>query len=431
MDYGTDTIIPRLNPGQKVELPLKAVLNNRILGVTEDTPIQAEFTLTYFDNGKEEVISRALPLRVYSRNAIIWDRPERIATFITLNDTPVKDFQRQVMAQAGAGPSGTKNLNRALRSAIVLWNAIGEAGLKYEPSPNSPFETISQDPTFPVDYTQFPRETLKHRGGQCDDLATLFSSLLEAAAVKTALLDYPGHMAIMFDTGVNDPALVGLPESEMILYQDTYWIPFEPTVVGASFLDSHRKAIAAYKEMKKKGKVSIIDPRTAWATFEPATMPPTDWTPDVPKAADVSRRSDLDLAQYARQRYTFLRDMFKEMLAQNGSNAEAIVGLGILEMENGNMDKAEGEFAKALAVDPGDSAAMNNLGSISFLAGHYEKARTWFSKATDKDSQDPGIWLNLAKASAKLKDPAKVKLYGNKAVELDPNMEPAVQALLR
>ena len=67
-----------------------------MLDITEDTPIQAEFTLTYFESGKQQTVSLTKPLRLYSRNAITWQDPQRIANFVTRKDPPVRDFVRGV-----------------------------------------------------------------------------------------------------------------------------------------------------------------------------------------------------------------------------------------------------------------------------------------------------------------------------------------------
>ena len=74
--------IKKLDPRESVEIPLIATLNNKILEVSEDTPVQAEFTLTYFENGKQATVSLTKPLRVYSRNAITWEDPQRIADLV-------------------------------------------------------------------------------------------------------------------------------------------------------------------------------------------------------------------------------------------------------------------------------------------------------------------------------------------------------------
>jgi len=47
-----------------------------------------------------------------------------------------------------------------------------------------------------------PRETLRLRTGDCDDLAVLYAALLENVGIDTALVDVGDHVLTMFDTGL-------------------------------------------------------------------------------------------------------------------------------------------------------------------------------------------------------------------------------------
>jgi len=65
--------------------------------------------------------------------------------------------------------------------------------------------TYIADPRASAEYVQFPEQTLELRGGDCDDLSVLYSSLLESAGVETALVDYRSpdeirHVNVMFNT---------------------------------------------------------------------------------------------------------------------------------------------------------------------------------------------------------------------------------------
>ncbi|MDE2237366.1 MAG: NHL repeat-containing protein, partial [Elusimicrobia bacterium] len=210
MDFGYDTVIKTLAPEAAVRVPLMATLNNKILEVSEDTPIQAQLTLTYFENGQERQVSLAKPLRVYSRNAIRWDDPRRVAAFITPMDPPIVEFARA--AESVAASSAPLNAN--VLTALRLWDSLSDYGVGFFANPDNPYEKLSEDPNFPVDYTQFPRETLKRKSGQCDDLTTLLISLLGASDVRAVVADYPGHMALMFDTGADEVEDVGLPPDQ-------------------------------------------------------------------------------------------------------------------------------------------------------------------------------------------------------------------------
>lgn len=64
----------------------------------------------------------------------------------------------------------------------------------------------ASDPRASAGYVQFPHETMELKGGDCDDLSVLYSSLLESIGIQTALIDYKpkdgniGHVNLMFNT---------------------------------------------------------------------------------------------------------------------------------------------------------------------------------------------------------------------------------------
>ncbi len=430
MDFGYDTEIKTLGPSQSVEVPLIATLNNKILEVSEDTPVQAEISLTYFEEGKAQKVSLTKPLRIYSRNAITWDEPRRIANFITPKDPPVLEFGRDVLRDPPAAAESAV-LNSSLLTALHVWDALSESGVKYLTNPSNPYEAVSEDPNFPVDYTRFPRETLKGRTGQCSDLVTLFSSILEGQRVRTALLDYPGHVALMFDTGETEAADAGLPEEFLIRHEDTLWVPLEATLVGKPFPEALRQAARAYKAENEKGKVKIIDIRGAWKDFEPATLPSGESAPALPAADALRARAQEEIRALAKERYSFIKKSLDARLKDNPKDAEARVQLGLLEHEHGRKDAARGQFMAALESAPKDAAALNNLGNLDFLAGDFSGARAQYLKASEADPGDPAIWLNLARASLKLKDTAKAKEFGDRAVSLDSVLAPVVDELFR
>jgi DNA-binding beta-propeller fold protein YncE/tetratricopeptide (TPR) repeat protein len=429
MDFGYDTEIKRLDPQQSVEVPVIATLNNRVLEVSEDTPVQAEFTLTYFESGKSQTVSLTRPLRVYSRNAITWEDPSRIANFITPKDPPVRDFQSEALRDR---PRSAKSdfLNRNLVTALHIWDALSEAGVQFQSNPNNPYEALREDPNFPVDYSQFPRDTLKRKSGQCDDLATLIVSMLYGANVRAVILDYPGHMALMFDTESSDPLEIGLPESGLISYEGTYWVPLEATLAGKPFPEAYRKALYAYNTEQEKGRVRVTDPRRAWATYEPATLPESGWTAEVPKAEARQKRFDEEAGALAADRNQFLKKHYEAMAKAEGQAVEAHVQLGLLAYQQGDHPAAAAEFDKALAIDPSNAAALNDLGGLIFWAGDDARAHEQFLKAAAADPEDADIWLNLVKTAVRLQARAKAEEYGRKAAALEPDLGPVVKNLL-
>jgi len=429
MDFGFDTEIKKLDPKQTVEIPLIATLNNKILDVAEDTPIQAEFAMNYFENGESRTVSLTKPLRLYSRNAITWDDPRKIANFITYKDEPVKNFKAVVATDFKNRKAAALNAN--VVKAMKLWNALAEYGVKFAANPANPFEQAHDDPNFPVDYTQYPRETLKRKSGQCSDLTSLYAALLVDNEVGVAILDYPGHMTLMFDTGAEDALEAGLASDLLVEYEGTMWAPIEVTYVGKPFYEALSKGAYAYKAESEKGKVKVIDVDKTFAEYEAVTMPKPESLPILPEAAALERRYDDQVNVLSKDRYQFLKKYYEDLIKKGGKDADAQLQLGIVEYQFGNREAAVTEFNKVLALDPKNASALNNLGSVAFMDGDFVEAEKRFLQSSEADPEDANTWLNLLKTSAKGKKAEAAREYGAKAAALAPGYKPYVDNLVK
>ena len=430
MDFGYDIKIKKLDAHGSILIPLIATLNNKILEVTEETPIQANLTLTYFKKDQSQEVSLTEPLHVYSRNAITWQNPERIANFITPNDTPVLDFQRAVLNGTHLS-SRAEALNSNVIIAMRLWEALGALGVQYVENPRDSFEKVSKDPAFPIDYAQFPRETLKRKSGQCDDLTALFISMLDASNVRTAIIDYPGHMTFMIDTGADSWTDAAFPKGSLIFYDGTYWVPLESTLVGKPFLDAARNAAYSYNAELKKGDVHVIDVRKAWETFEPATMPPSDWRSEVPEKTLLDKLFKEDSSELFSAAYRSIKKRLKEKIAKNHDAIDPRLALGVWEYEAGKIDTARKNFKAVIAISSENASAYNDLGNIDFLAKHYHRAEKSYMKAIGTGTEDPDIWMNLLKTEIHLNNTAKASEDAEKIKALDPSYGPSVETLIK
>lgn len=431
MDFATESVVEKLGPKEKVEVNLVATLNNKILDVSEDTPIQAEIMLTYFEKGQKREFSLAVPLRVYSRRAITWQDSRRVANFITPNDPPVDMFKSEVLRDPVKTPKGVGRLNKAVVTAARLWSALGSVGVRFLPAANNPFELMSEDPAFPVDYTQFPRDTLEKKSGECDDLVNLFAALLENASVPSAVLDYPGHLAFMFDTGATDARDAGLSEDLLISYEGTLWVPVEATMVGQPFLEAVRKAAFAYKEMAAAGKATVVDPRLAWKTYEPATLPKPEQGAPALDAADLKKRFEEVAVDLLAFRYKSLAAEIKARMEADGESAPLWNQRGLLDAQFGKPSDAEKAFRRAIELDATSASAHNNLGSLAYQAGRYAEALASYRKASAADPEDAGVWLNVARALLKLGKAEEAKEPARMAAALDPGLKEQAQSLLK
>ncbi|MDD2772123.1 MAG: tetratricopeptide repeat protein [Elusimicrobiales bacterium] len=425
MDYPYDTVVPEIEAKSKASVPLICTLNNRILEVSEDTPVQAQLSVSYYEQGDTRTLSINQPVKVLSRFAIIWDTAARLANFVTPKDPPVFGFGRAALMMR---PEVPETANRYIASAIMLWDAVTELGVSYMSDPSNPYSRIKSDVEHPLDSVQPARDTLRLRSGKCSDMTALFSSLFESAGLHTAFIDYPTHIQMMFDTGVSDPGQLGLPADRVILYDGTYWLPLETTLAGsAGFMEANRQAALVYARAGAEAK--IIDTHKAWADYEPMTLPETSWTAPLPEKVKAAARFNDDMKALAKLRTDYLRGIYEAALSRDDKDVDALNGLGVLAAENGDYNDALSQFKKILAADPANSDALNNIGNVSYMKGDYKSAAEHYEKASAADPSDGGVLLNRARAALKSGDKDAARSFASKAAEADPDLAGEAQAI--
>jgi len=428
MDFPSDTIVPKIASKSTAEVNLMATLNNRILNINEDTPIQCQLTMTYYQDGAEKTFTLNQPIKVLSKDSIIWDKADRLANFITPKDTPVFGFSRFVLNEKDKFQDESGLMDGNVLTALMIWEGLGEKGISYLADPVSPFSVKKSSKVFVTDSVQFPRNTLKLKSGDCDDLTAIFAALFEASGLHTMLLDYPSHIALMFDTEATDPKEVGIPEEYLIKYNNTYWVGVETTMVGKDFYDSIKHEADLYRSMS--AEVKMVDVRTAWNEFEPVTLPETDAENNPDHDKFVGRVKDA-IAGMLKARFDYFQKYYGAILLQNPDDADALNNMGMLFAQSGKPEESVKEFNKVLEKDAGNAAALNNLGNLSFKAEKYQEAKDYYFKASKADPYDANIWLNAARASAKLGRLDDVKVFVDRAEQLDPSVKSVGDKLLQ
>jgi DNA-binding beta-propeller fold protein YncE len=419
MDFATEAELAELAPNQKVEMDLKPVFSNRILEATENTPLQSELALTYYIDGEPKTITKSFPVTLYQRNAIRWDQKSKIGAFITSKDVVVADFTRMVIQPyVDAYP----NLHQPVVYARALYDALGVLGFSYILDP-TPFQEFSENSTI-VDYTSYPRETLARKSGDCDGLSTLFAAVLENIGISAALIDVPGHVFIMFNTGVavNDKATLGFADEMLIDYQGTVWVPVEMTMVGSSFTRAWQKGAEEYRDWSAKGKAEILDVHQAWELFKPVTLPSADIKTGKVTKDDIEAKYKDELETLGRLRLTNLSASYLEELKKNPKHVEALMQLGILYGENGLYAEALEQFQKILVADKDNATALNNIGNINYLQERLEDAKIAYEASLKTAPGDVGIMANLVRILLRMGKKEDARKLFQEAASIDPRV---------
>ncbi len=430
MDYPSEISIPELHAGEEKDVAMRPTFNNRILDVSETTPIQAQITLAFTSGDKESLVNRNLPFKLYSRNSIRWLNKETVAAFVTPNDPPVIDFARGAVTPFADAHESAPVPTPLLR-AWALFEGLGTYGISYVPRPNNPYDRVSLDSST-VDTVQFARETLARKSGDCADVVVLLASVLESLTVTTVALDAPGHLFLMFDTGVRSQEALGFPADRVVRYAGSYWIPLEATMLGSPFLDAWKQGAQEYHRWADKGQVTPIDIHEAWKTYEPATLREMAGGPKAPARQAVEAKFLPDWKALVNLRWQTSVAAANQAATANGSG-DPWLQLGLIAVEFHRYDEAKENFNKARKDPSSAAAAFNNLGNLALLKGDLPGSETLYKDSMQIDPADAEVSINLARVYLKSKLRSKALTAFSHAMGLDPSLReqyPDLSALL-
>jgi len=165
--------------GAQVLLNVSLDFSEKVLQFSEKTviPVSVKFSFKTSANRASEAYSD-FKVSAFGRNSIpSFDWPAAYAAWVAPHQNVVREFA----AKSTSGLSASVDSDRHL-AARWLFESLKSYGVGY----------VDDVPTI-GDYVQLPMETLKKKNGDCEDLAILYSSLLESIGIKTAILVVPGH----------------------------------------------------------------------------------------------------------------------------------------------------------------------------------------------------------------------------------------------
>lgn len=424
MDFPTILDIPEIAGNESKQLDIKAVFNNKILEVDEDTGVQVEVKLSYLRDGRKDDITLTQPMTIYGKNAIVWGEPEMVGSFVTPKDDTLRDYVRQVVNEYQPEPGP---LNNHLVSAMAFFSSLTASGTNYIIDPNTPFTELRDDT---IDYVQFPRETLQLKSGDCDDLSVLISAGLENLGIDTAFVEIPGHLFLMFNTGIpaEDAGLISQDDSLLAIKDGEVWIPLEATMVNTSFVEAWAEGARKYHKARMENNMGIIELSQAWKQYKPVTLRKASYS--VPLPDENLTRSLVAKAQKVLLSKSIdrLTRPYQVMVINNPSNIAARLQIAILYARFGLYEDAEIAFEVLSELAPENSAVKTNQGNLYFLQQNYALAIDYYVRAIKIDDSDGGIWINLSMAHYKAGDLKQAASSFDYAMQLNPGLKQAYSA---
>lgn len=425
MDFPTTTTVEHIAATSEKEIPLLAAFNNRILDIDEDTGVQTEVRAEYYLAGKPHVEIRNESLTIYGKNAIVWDQLDMVGSFATPKDDALAVFTRQLI-NAYNPQKGAVNAN--ISKAMTVFNGLSAYGIKYLVDPNTPYGKLDATQ---LDTIQFPRETLRQRSGDCDDLSVLLVAALANLGIETAILDVPEHLLMMFNTGVpaSQKDSISSNDEALAIIDDEVWVPVEATLIAASFTEAWAEGARKYHLYGQQAKMKIMPLATAWKKYPPVTLPPADFILSIPDKNMLGNKISREWQLLSVKALKHQVRPYRIMLALNPENTQAQMQIAIVYAQNGLFSQASTELEHILANDSSNIAALNNIGNIHYLQQDYNKALTMYKRALEAEPNNADIMVNISMVHYKLGDTTSAKALFTQATQVDEQVPARYKSL--
>lgn len=410
---------------------LTALFNNKILSIENQGQYQVQINLTYRYQGASKTATKVFPVTIYPRNAITWSDKRRLASFVSPNNAILTEAQKKIEQVYKFSSASTASAE--LDKAVQVYTYLNHYGLKYITDPNLNFATVSTN-TALLDYLQYPAETLMKSSGDCDDLVTLYCALMEGVGLNVAYLDLPGHVMMAFDLGIRPERLseLGLMPHEVIIYNQSVWIPVETTLLSqAGFITAWDKAAQRYYlEVAKGNNPELITLADARKVYQPSNFIPQNFT-------FGAENRNIILNEYTDQMYRLSGKINAGILTELQNQIESEPNniylknkYAIILAKSGDIKKAKEILTLALQVAPESPSIHNNLGNIYYQEGNFEGAAQHYLKAHEYDNEDVQTVMNLGKAYLASENKTEAKKWFDQALLMDKNMTSFISKLL-
>jgi hypothetical protein len=171
--------IGSLSVGSSAQEKVGLVFLDEMLDIVSDSKISLNFEIEYYNSAnKKYTKSESFEINVRGRNYFSWAYPNMVSSWVTPNQPSVREFASRATGGLATYASSTEQM----LAARWLFETMRAYGVQY-----------TTDAHVSGDYVQFPIETLINKGGDCEDNAILFSSLLESIGIESRVILVSGH----------------------------------------------------------------------------------------------------------------------------------------------------------------------------------------------------------------------------------------------
>jgi len=354
-------------PGEKniFQFKPKSLIREKALTVSEPKSVRAEVRVSYTRGQKEEITkerTERYTVNLLKTGAVSWKPgPAAAANFIAPSDSVIRDFAAGALKayeDTLKSIEGPVNLSKA----AILFDALGQLGIRYKPDDEKPFVSMIADTAEnSFDEIKYPRQTLhpQRRVGDCDDLTVLFAALLEAENIPAAIAFAPGHLYLFVDAGVRPYSAKNLLYDESLyeVEQGRVWVPVDATLIGQPFYQAVHKGAGLDRQ-----QMAVV--REAWNQFRPNYPPRRMASVQAPGRSSIERLYRDDM-QWLRTRG--LSAESKELLNRldrNPDDQEALEKTALLHKLKSEHEQARERYQRLARLQPNEPSHRFEIGLL-------------------------------------------------------------------
>ncbi|MDR1318853.1 MAG: hypothetical protein LBJ90_04440, partial [Treponema sp.] len=407
-----------LKPGESVDIPVTAFFNESMLQLLENITANAKILVDYRSLGVAKKAEIPVEIPVYHRNAMSWDDDRRASSFVSSRDPAAQYFSRYanslVVSRLRPG------INRNIQVALGIFEALAVYGVNYVIDPSSSYVEMSESSSS-LDSLNFPYQTLMYRGGDCDDLSILFSSLLEAAGIETAFITIPGHIYMAFDSGLGEAEArrdFYAPE-ELVYHEGRAWVPLEVTIPREGFYRAWRIGAKEWHDAEKTGAAEIHLMHDSWKVYPPVSVPGEASDLSIPTEQAIAAAFDRAMDNYIEYEIRLPVREYELRLAR-GEDPALRNEFGVLYGRFGMLGKAREQFIAAARLDNVD--ALVNLGNVAFMEQRFEDSLYYYQQALLRDENNSIAILGCARTYYEVNNFIRADTYYGRLRGLDRNL---------
>lgn len=396
ISYETKVILdPEMNPADTSKtIPIIPFFSHKILNAKGSETVRVECIL------QPKKFIRTQPEKLYSNDFTIygigqinWANGEnQAAAFITPEDPVIREYSEKSIRN---NQISSFIINETITHARQIFNHLNEQGIQYIGDAKSNYNKTV------VDNILYPRQLLAYKMGDCDDMAVLLSSLYQSIGINTALVSVPGHIFLMFDSGIHKAKYykLCLPQELLWIKDNHIWIPLEVTWLDKTFMEAWEEGAKELNNYKQSSEYKIIDVDVAWQIYQPIPVNSLDRIIERPVVLASLKNEDVSEPQKTvnQMQQKHLQDM-ETLATKFPDNPEYKIQLATTHAMLGNTTEAKQYLYQILKIDSTNYMANNNLANIYFLEGILDSAYVNYTCAlqyakTTRDSN--GVYLNM------------------------------------